>query len=311
MANRVTIPLLTTTKWVQILPVDIPQYISKFMDDNQFADTILNYEQPVIYKQVWLKDDAIRNQIKTNYGPVTLKLFRCDGSQVYSASYDTKQQDADNPGTYIRQSDLDLATFAEGDYYFQTNIGSGPFVLVSEPFKISTTAPNTLLAEFSHFEKFGGIYFQSPFQPSLRFPGVLKYSDTVSRDTIYEDDPADETLLRSVPYRIWDLKIGGAAGIPPWLADKIKRIFCCSDVRLDGRYFTKVEGAKWERTEQALYPMQGWKIQLREKLNRDELIFDNDAAVIGIAAAGLIVSTKSFGIDDHSAEDYLEISSAT
>lgn len=310
MANRATIPLLTTTKWVELLPVNIPQYISKFMDDFLFSETILDYEQPVTYKQAWLTSDAVRDQIKTNYGPVVLKLFRCDGSPVYSQNYDTKQQDADNPGTYIRQSDVDMITFATGDYYFQTNIGSGPFVLVSEPFKIATEVKNSLLLEYSHFEKTGGVYFQAPFNPSLRIPGVLKYNDTLSRDTIYEDDPADETLLRSVPYRVFDLKIGGASGIPPWLADKIKRIFCCSDVRIDGRYFTKMEGQKWERTEQALYPMQGWKIQLREKLNRDERIFDNDAVVKGVAAAGLIVSTRGFGINE-TGSDYLEIDSLT
>lgn len=310
MSNKATIPLLTPTKWTQMSPDQVPQYVSRYMDDHRFVDTILDYEQPVIYKQAWLLSDAIRDQIKTNYGPVTVKLFRCDGSQIYSAPYDTRQQDADNPGTYIRQTDIDLSVFQTGDYYLQTNIGSGPFVLISEPFKIATEVKNSLLLEYSHFEKFGGVYFQSPFTPSLRIPGVLKYNDTASRDTIYEDDPADETLLRSVPYRIFDLKIGGATGIPPWLADKIKRIFCCSAVRIDGRYYTKAEGAKWERTEQALYPMQGWKIQLRLKFNEDELTFENDAAVIGIAAAAIFVGGKGFGIFDTD-NDYLEIESLT
>jgi hypothetical protein len=308
MPNIATIPLLTPTKWVQLLPVDVPQYISKFLDDWNFSDTILNYEQPACYKNLWLKVDAVRDQVKTNYGPITIKLMRCDGSEVYSAPWTTKQQDADNPGTYIRQTDIDLAPFAVGDYYWQTNIGSGPFVLVSEPFKIVNEAPNTVLLEYSHFEKFGGIYFQSPFSPTLRIPAVLKYNDTQSRDTIYEDDPADETLLRSVPYRIWDLKVGHSGGIPPWLADKIKRIFCCSDVRIDGRYFTKVEGAKWERFEQTLYPMQGWRIQLREKFNHNELTFENDAAVKGIAAAAIFVGGKGFGIFDTD-DDYTEIES--
>lgn len=308
MPNKAIIPLLTPTKWKEMLPADIPQYVSKFLDDWNFDETILNYEQPATFYNSWLQVDAVRDQIKTNYGPVTIKLFRCDGSQVYSAPYTTKQQDADNPGTYIRQNDIDLAPFLVGSYYWQTNIGSGPFVLVSEPFKIVSEAPNTLLLEYTHFEKFGGVYFQSPFSPTLRIPAVLKYNDTPSIDTIYADDSQDQTLLRSVPYRIYTLIMGHSAGMPPWLADKIKRIFCCSDVRIDGRYYTKADGAKWERTEQGLYPMQGWRIQLREKFNQDELVFENDAAVKGIAAAAIFVGGKGFGIFDEDS-DFLEIES--
>lgn len=311
MANRATIPYLTIGHYVEMDPALIPQYISKFMDDWRFEETIKNYEQPVKYRQVWLQDDAIREQIKTNYTPVVFKLMRCDGSEAYSQNFDTKQQDVDNPGTYIRQVDLDLAPFNPGTYYTQINIGSVPFVLVSDPFVIATSAPNTALLEYSHYEKFGGIYFGAPYNPTLRVPAVLDYNDTASRDTIYEDDPANETLLQSIPYRIFDFKLGGARGVPPWLADKVKRIFCCQDVRIDGRYFTKQDGQKWERSEQALYPMQSWTIQLREKLNRDELIYENDSQVIGVAAAGLIVSPKGFGIDDNSGTDYIEISSLT
>lgn len=311
MANNAYISYMNPVKLVELDPADIPQYISRHMDTWLFADTIRNYEQPVTYYNKWLLDDAIRQQIKTNYTPVILKLKKCDGQEVYSQNFDTKQQDADRPGTYLRQSDLDLSTFGPGYYYLQINIGSEPFVLVSEPFEIATEAPNTVLVEYSHFEKYGGLYFQSPFNPSIRLPAVLKYNDTASKDIIYEDEPLSETMLKSTPYRVWDFKLGGARGVPPWLADKVKRIFGCSSLRIDGRYYTKSDGAKWERFEQENYPMQGWQIQLREAFNRDEIIYENDAENFGIAAAGLIVSTKGFGINDNSGNDYLEIESLT
>lgn len=311
MSNTAYISLMNPEKYVELNPTEIPQWISKHMDDWLFKETIRPHQQPVSYYQRWLLDDALRAQIKTNYTPVVSKLKRCDGSEVYSQNFDTRQQDEDRPGTYLRQVDLDLATFAEGYYYREIRLGSAPLVLVTEPFQVASTAPGTLLIEYSHFEKYGGLYFQSPFSPSIRVPAVLEYNDTLSKDTLYEDDPLNETLLKSIPYRIWDFKLGGARGVPPWLADKVKRIFGCSDLRIDGRYYTKQEGAKWERFEQKDYPMQGWSIQLRETLNRDELIYENDAETIGIAAAGLIVSTKGFGMNDNSGSDYLEIQSLT
>lgn len=311
MANSAYISKINPCHYTEMDPVLIPQYISKHMDDWMFSETIRPHQQPVEYYHTWLTVDSIREQIKTNYTPVILKLKRCDGSEVYSQNFDTKQQDADRPGTYIRQTELDLSTFAPGYYYREIHIGSGPFVLVSNPFRIAETTPGTLYLEYSHFEKYGGIYFQSPITMTLRVPAVLDYNDTPSKDTIYEDEPLSETLLKSTPYRIWDFKLGGSRGVPPWLADKVKRIFGCSELRIDGRYYTKQEGNKWDRTEQENYPMHGWKIQLREAFNRAEQIYENDAEVIGIAAAGLIVSTKGFGINDNSGNDYLEIESLT
>jgi hypothetical protein len=296
---------------VEMNPVVIPQWISKHMDDWMFSETIRDYQQKTNYYHRWLLDDAIRQQIKTNYTPVVLKLKKCDGTEVYSQNFDTKQQDADRPGTYIRQSDLDLSTFPPGRYYLERHIGSTPKVFVTDPFEIAEKAPNTLLIEYSHYEKYEGIYFQSPFSPSLRVPAVIDYNDTLSKDSMYEDEPLNETMLKSIPYRVWDFKIGGPRGVPPWLADKVKRIFGCSSLRIDGRYYTKAEGAKWERFEQDNYPMHGWGISLRETFNRDSLIHEDDSAVVGIAAAGLIVSTKGFGINDNSGSDYIEIESLT
>ena len=43
--------------------------------------------------------------------------------------------------------------------------------------------------------------------------------------------------------------------------------------------------------------MKGWAIELREKLNRDGLIIENDNIIEGIAAAALIIDNKGFGID--------------
>ena len=311
MANTLIIPYLNPVSFKQLNPTLIPQYVSKHMDDFLFTETIRDHQQPVNYYATWLKNDAIRLQIKTNYTPVVLKLKRCDGSEVYSQNFDTKQQDEDNPGTYLRQVDLDLSIYDSGFYYLEIRVGSVPLGFVSEPFKISDESKNTILIEYSHFEKRGDIYFQSPFSPNLRVPAVIDYNDTLSKDVVFEDEPLSETLLKSTPFRIMDFKLGNAAGVPPWLSDKVKRIFGCSSLRLDGRYYTKQDGDKWERFEQKDYPMHGWAIKLRETYNRDSVTYENDSEVIGIAAAGLIVSTKGFGMNDNSGTDYIEIESLT
>lgn len=309
MSNILYQPYMNPIKFHELNPTLIPQYISKHMDDWMFEKTIQPWEQPVVFRQLWGKEDAIRLQYESNYQPITLKLFKCNGEEVYSQNMQVLQENFFRPGFFIKQSDLDLSAFEEGYYYLTITSEGTELSLISEPFEILEDVPETLYIEFQNNETFGGIRFSSPFFPAIRIPAWLKYTDTASKDTIYEDDPLNQELLKSIPYRVWTLFVGGHKGIPAWLADKIKRIFCCSDIRIDGRYFTKTEGGKWESFENDGYPMSGWKIDLRERYNRDSLIYENDVEIIGVAAAGLIVDTKGFGMNDDTGDDYLEIES--
>lgn len=280
------------------------------MDDYLFYDTIQPYEQHVKYNQKWLSIDTIKLQYTSNYSPITLKLFTCDAALIYSIDFVTMQQDADNPGFYIRQVELPLNIFPLGSYYFEVWAGAKSVIIQFEPFEICDSLPNTCLLEYTHFEKFGGIWFDSPFSPSLRLPGIVKYDDTKSIDTIYADQEEDEEMLHSIPYRVSRLFLGASAGIPPWLKDIVSRIFGCSDVKIDGRYYTKATGEEWQRNEVDKYPMRGYNILLRDKFNRDSQIIDNDVVLKGIIAAGLLVSVKGFGLDDGSSDNtYVPISS--
>lgn len=315
MANRLIRPLLNPVHLVPIGEAINPAYQSKHRNDYLFVDTIRSWEQPLKFKQKWLTGDSIRLQYTSNYSPVTLKVFRCDGSEIYSIDFALMQQDMDNPGFFIRQIDLALGIFPLGDYYLEVWAGTPiagvpPVLRRSEPMTISDNLPNSLLFEYSHFEKTGGIWFDAPFSPMIRVPASLVFEDTESLDTIYPDQDQNEELLHSTQYVVSRLLVGGAVGIPPWLKDILSRILGCSDVRIDGRYYTKPEDAKWEPNGVERYPMKGWTINLREKFNRDSEIVDNDAVLKGIAAAGLIVDATGFGIsDDAAGNTYIPIES--
>lgn len=307
-------PILNPLKFQPLNPQVIPQYVSRFMDDWNFRRTIQPWQQPTCFKQVWQRSDAIRLQYTSNFLPITLKLRDRDGIVVLTQSFITKQQNELQPTFYIRQVDIDLAPFPAG-FYFWERIAAGvstftdPFELVEGP---DTDAlyledPNpTLYLEYSHYEPHGGILFQAPFFPTMRVPGILKYKGTEADDTIYKDQNLSATLLRSVPFRVWTFILGGVGGVPPWLADKVARILGCSSLKIDGRLFTKNEGAKFEAAELEDYPMGGWSIDLVEKLNRDSIITENDIVIPGIAAAALTADLSGFGMNEDG-NSYVEI----
>lgn len=303
MSNKIIVPYLNPVKFVEIEPTDIPQYVSRHMDDWLFKETIRDFEQPTNFIQPWLMDDSIRLQYRSNFAPLNLKVYSCDGELLFTEPFETRQQDALNPGYYIRQVELDLATFDPGFYYFRIT----ELDWISELMEFKTEDPNTLYIEFTNSEFYGGLIFDSPFSPTIRIPAILKYKNPGSKDTIYSDQDESEVMLKSHSFRVWNLIVGGQGGVPPWLIDKISRMLGCDSFKIDGREYTKNEGAQWEAVELDGYPMAGWSIELREKSNRDYLLYEDNVEIIGKAAMAQAMDSKGFGVDDSSGDDFLEV----
>lgn len=305
MANILIQPYINPARFVKLTPIQIPQYVSKFLDDWLASEIIHDYEQRKCYVQKWLNDDSIRLQFISNYGPLTLRLMDRQGVEIYSTPFETRQQDFFRPGYYIRQIELDLAPFEPGYCYLKIDAaGLDPWV--SEPFEIVETFANSLYVEYSHPDYYQGVYFNSPFSPAIRIPAVLDYSKPGMKSTIYEDQNLNETMVKAVPFRLWTLTLGDAHGIPPFLIDKIDRIFGCPDLQIDGRFFTKNEGAEWDKSTIDLYPFAGWNIELREKLNRATVQYEDDVVISGENNMMAVIDTKGFGVNDNGG-DFLEI----
>lgn len=275
--------------------VNLPQYASKFLDDFMFVDQIKPWETVVKHKTQWLQADGLRTQYETNYTPITFQVYRLDGQLLFSQPFDTKQQNFFDPDFYIRQAEFALDQLEFGCYQVKTVTNTG-LVLHSEEIEVVEELPHTLLLEYSHYEKYQNIYFQAPFAPMLRVPARLKYLRTSMKNTVYEDQQLNMTMVKAIPFRVFEFILGGSVGVPPYMIDKVVRIFGCEDVQIDGRYYTKNgEGAEFEANELEGYPMAGWRIELRPKLNRDGVIIEDDVVITGRNAAAAVIGTKGFG----------------
>lgn len=294
--NNLIFSFLNPVKFTKLVPDQVAQYVSKHMDDWPFVSTIYKWEQATHYCQPWQLSDNIRLQLQSNSGPINLKVVNQDEVAVHDVNFVQKQQNDDDATLFIYEIDLALSIFSEGGYYLKISIGNPVSVVyVSEPLVFSELIENTVTLEFKHWRFYQDIVFETGFSPSIRIPATLKPKSFASKDTIYEDQPLNLTMVKSVPYRIWELSIGGARGIPDYLADKLNRVFGCSTLKIDGKLYTKNEGAKLEPSDLENYPMRGWTIELREKLNRSSRIFVDDVAVDQNAYTIVTVDTKGFG----------------
>jgi len=232
-------------------------------------------------------------------------MYDADGLLVHTQAFETLQQDELRPTYYIRQISVPLSGFDPGKYFFTRDTGGG--LTYSEPFEILEVPPPdsifledenpTLYIQYTHYESVQGIKFFAPFAPAIRVPAIIRYKNPGAKDNVYEDQLLNMTLINSVPFRVWEFILGGVYGVPPYLIDRVARIFGCSDLSIDGRLYTKNEGAGFEGAPMDLYPMQGWTIELREKLNRDSIINEDENIIEGIAAAALLIDNKGFGLD--------------
>lgn len=303
MANILYDSFINPVKFHQLDNVQPGNYVSRFMDDWAFRRTIQPWDQKVCFNQLWGNIDQVCLQYTSNFGGLILRMYDEDGLLVHTQAFVNMQQDELRPLFYIRQIQVNLNAFLPGLYFFTRDAAGA--ITYSEPFEILDLEDSGvdienvhpfLYIEYSHYEPTGGLKFFPPFAPKIRVPGIIQYKSPGSKDNIYEDQLLNQTLVTSVPFRIWQLIVGGQYGVPPWFIDKISRILSCSEVSIDGRLYTKNESANFEPAAIEGYPMSGWSIDLREKLNRDSQVTENDVVIEGIAAVSIIVDNEGFGI---------------
>lgn len=294
--GRIHTSYLLPVTWYDVDPSEVTQYISRHMDDYLLAERN-NRWQNGGYRQPWIKQDTITNQFINNLGAVTIKVIDCKETLQFATPMQQKQQNQYEPEYFIYESSQALNALPDGIYYLLAEVGTGPNKrLISEPIEVSETIENTLLLQYKHRKYKGGVVFETGIEFSIRVHGFLRLQPPASKDTLHEDQVLDMTMVDSKPYRIWELVLFGPdGGLPDWMIDKLNWILGCSDLRIDGKYFTKVEGAKIEEGDNIQNGLlKSYRIELREQINRNSKVFsgtDNTNEQLNIL---LNVSSKGF-----------------
>jgi hypothetical protein len=295
MARTYTSYLLPIT-WYDVNPDEIQQYISKHMDDYLLAER-KNRWQNGGYRQPWIRKDVIVNQFINNAGAVNIKVIDCKENLFFTTPMQQKQQNQYEPEYFIYESSQALNVLPEGIYYLLAEIGTGPNKrLISEPIEVSENLENTLLLQYKHRKYKGGVVFETGVEFSLRVHGFIRLQPPASKDTLYEDQVLDMTLVDSKPYRIWELVLFGPdGGLPDWMIDKLNWVFGCSDLRIDGKHYTKQEGAKIEEGDNIQNGLlRSYRIELREQINRNSKVFSATEDTNEELNVMLNVSSKGF-----------------
>lgn len=312
MANNIQIPVLNPVKLFVENYSKPAKYNTKHFDDYAFREQLYPWQQGERYFQKFQTTDLILNHVISNYGPVSCKLIDCSRNTIVTGTVTTITSNYYQLPDVVYRLFVDLSTVPNGVYFLNVLIGVGgsEVSLISEPIQIGVF-PNTALFEYSNTTNKGGIVFEkgTVVQDSggglillqdgevlaLRVEAGLVDYQPGSNDTVFEDQSADLVTLNSQTFRSWKLVLGDAKGIPDYMIDRAKEVFACDTVLIDGKQFTKSEGAKWEPNGDRTYAKRGWTIEVREAHNRDGLTISNGIPLDQSVSVLYVVDPQLFG----------------
>lgn len=264
---RLLLPYINPIHLMEIEPSQLDQYLSRHMDDWMLSNRLNRWQGGGKYTNKWLTADSVRLQLSTNTGQPQIQVINCRKQVFITELMIQRQQNTVDQDTYIYESATAFNSLAPGTYWF--HITSDTLDLISEPIEVVSTLTESLLAEYKHRKYYEGVIWETGFVSNIRIPGILRHKPPAAKDTVYEDQVLDMTMIKSVPYRIVEILVGAGDMVPDYYIDTLNRIFGCSSLKIDGRYYSKNEGFKWDAADEVfngvLYSYRG---ELRESINR-------------------------------------------
>jgi hypothetical protein len=273
---KVIVSQLNPVNFLNMDRINLEKYFSLHMDDYMNYSRLNIYQQGFYsFKQIWGQMDALRLQVISDAGQPTISFLNCNGSQIVSFTMDEILVNETTPTFKMYEKSYSFSIVPNGVFYIK--LVSGQLSLISEPMLMSDELSNTLLIEYKNRSFYQNMIFENGFFSTIRINGLLKYQKPGSKNTMYEDQILDMVMLKSKPYRIWNLIVGFQTPVADFFIDKLNRVFGCSSVMIDGKYFALGEESKWEEIESVNNgAFKIYSIELREMVNKNSKVFDTE-----------------------------------
>jgi hypothetical protein len=268
--NNLYIPDLNPVKFVELNPVQVPQYLSRHLEDWRFQDLQYKWNSTARYAQKWMTSDTTYLQFESNFDPISIDICNADDYVVATVNALQKRANKYLPGYYVYEVAISWAAIPKGCYYMKMALPDR--VLISEPILVSSKFENTVLLEYRNSRYHGDVIFETGIKFGLRVEATRGFVTPGTNNVVYEDQKLNPTVLSSRPFRSFRYNFGMAKGLPDWMIDKLSLAFTCNDVTIDGKSYAKDTDSKWAYKETERYQMRGATLDLREGINRGSKI---------------------------------------
>lgn len=264
-----------------------PSYNYRNIDSDWYYRTLKEYEQKQPYVQPFQQSDTIRVQwigSNTSAHYDHIKLLDSNGSDTgVSISLGSMVVGSNTLYTIT----LPLWNINEGKYFlsvYHHPASNDRTYIIFEPFYVKQVHIKTVRIDYyNSFNDQSVIYPTSAYIPQIRVHGCITDVTNDSKFNVYEDQPMNLEMVSGIPYRTFELTLGGSKGIPQWYADIIERALLTDTLTIDGIAYTRAEGAKLEAKKEAGKPLNMYTIKLRERYNTATLdIVQKKSYIVGV-----------------------------
>lgn len=293
MANQLIIPFVNPIRFV---PVGTPQY--KQFDNDWYKNLVRSFEQPDNYAQKWIEGTPINLQFTSNFGPLQIDVIRCDRSLIASVVPVAVPTTLIPSGFTVWEATINPPAPEEGTWYllFKCGVAETLEQHISEPQQtVLASEPNIMTVQYRNSFNDQDVIFDTGIEFIFCVEAIIGHLQPKSKRTLWEDQPLNLKSIESIPFRQFPFILGGAPGVPDWVADKMNRVFCCDYVLLDGEQFTQAEDAEWVPNNTQFYPRQGMQTEIRPTQNRAALISENNNSPAESFAIVYNINTRAYG----------------
>lgn len=205
----------------------------------------------------------------------------------YSATGNTDPDFNEQYYTFVTEFSFEDLAMPEGFYYIVAQfIYSGDpnpdidTIFVSECIQVKENWENTILIEYgNNYQNIQGVIWMGADTPpywNVRVEGYIDIDPAV-HNMVFENMYYQTETLQAIPYRVGELTIGQAGGVPKWMMDKLARIFCLSTFKIEGVEWKLDVDSKWswKKSSNKSWAMQAGSIMLRDNPQREEWVSSN------------------------------------
>jgi hypothetical protein len=278
MANILYIPMLNPVRFVELDPVELPQYLTKHFDDYWASEQLQSFETVVNFKQKYQTTDTIYLQFESNFASIQMSVIDCAQNVLLTQAATQVRANLYLPGYYVYEITLSLAAFTSIDtIWLKPSLGLGSKFMISEPIALAETWPDTVLFQYNNSKYHGDVIFETGIAFSFRCEAIIRRLDPGNERTAYRDQKLNPSTLKARPFRAFELGIGHLSSVPDWVIDKMNWIWSCDNVLCDGKSFAVLEDSKFEDKEiHPQYPFRHWTLNIQEGVNRASKIVGVD-----------------------------------
>lgn len=277
--NQIYIPFINPVKFYKTTRENLPKYYTKHFDDFMFRERLYYWQQQEGRKQIWQVEDIMVLFFFSNFDPIIATVIDSKGIPVIPAAPALiGLPNADMLGYYAFTLAISLADITvSGCYRIKLELGSaGPSqeILISDAMYVSTTPiENSFLIEYWNDTYHADVLFEMGIQFQYRTFGNIGFLEPGRVDERYRDQRFNPRLLSSQASRQWPLYFGDHNGVTDDDIDLLNRIWSCNNVKVDNKFMTAADGAKFEFVPVDRYPKRGVRLMVEEGLNRNSSIF--------------------------------------